>query len=128
MKNIMYIVVNKDLNMSPGKVSAQVAHATYDYMWNNLIELYKDDKLEFDEKFSKYEVFSTNFKVNGDTICVLKASEKELKKFQEQGYVTVIDRGYTEIPKDSITAVNLGIYDRERPNDIPKFIRRLRLL
>lgn len=128
MKNIMYIVVNKDLNMSAGKVSAQVGHAVYDYMWDKLIDLYKNDDLEHDEMFLRYEVFSTNFKVNGDTICVLKASENELKKFKEQGYTTVIDRGYTEIPNGSITAVNLGIYNRERPNDIPKFIRRLRLL
>lgn len=128
MNNIMYIVVNKDLNMSPGKISAQVAHAVYDYIWNELIKLHKDDTFDFDEKFYRYEVFLTDFKVNGDTICVLKASEKELRKLQQQGYTSVIDRGYTEIPKDSITAVNLGIYNRERANEIPKFIRRLRLL
>lgn len=119
MRAIMYIVVNKDLNMSQGKVSAQVGHAVYDYIYNKYC--YEDFNMSFGQWLDL-------FKNNGDTICILKASEKELIRFQEQGYTTVIDRGCTEIPKDSITAVNLGVYDRERANDIPKFIRRLRLL
>lgn len=123
MKNIMYIVVNKDLDMSVGKIAAQVSHAVYDYLYNE----YESELIETEETDFYYGKM-IRFKQDGDTICVLKASEKELKKFQKKGYTTVIDRGYTEIPKDSITAVNLGIYDRERPNDIPKFIRRLRLL
>lgn len=123
MKNIMYIVVNKDLDMSVGKIAAQVSHAVYDYLYNEYeAELIETGETDF------YYWKMRNFKEDGDTICILKASEKELSKFQKEGYTTVIDRGYTEIPKDSITAVNLGIYDRERPNDIPKFIRRLRLL
>lgn len=123
MKNIMYIVVNKDLDMSVGKIAAQVSHAVYDYLYNE----YESELIETGETDFYYGKMR-NFKEDGDTICILKASEKELSKFQKEGYTTVIDRGYTEIPKDSITAVNLGIYDREKPNDIPKFIRRLRLL
>ena len=44
----------------------------------------------------------------------------------KEGYVTIRDRGYTEVEPDSITAVNLGIYDKDK--EIPKFISRLRLL
>lgn len=117
MRLIMYVVVNQDLEMSSGKVAAQVGHAVFDYVER----LVSEDELPI-----KYLI--TLFKENGDTICVLKAPEKQLRKLVEEGYVGVIDRGYTEIPHDSLTAVNLGLYDRERADDIPKWIRRLRVL
>ncbi|MFL8446709.1 peptidyl-tRNA hydrolase, partial [Clostridioides difficile] len=66
----------------------------------------------------------TSFKNNGDTICILKAKEAQLLKFKEKGYLTIVDRGLTEIPKNSITCVNLGIFNED---EIPSTIKRLRL-
>lgn len=117
MRKIMYIVINQDLDMSQGKVGAHTAHAVFDYIYKELLEQETSDGL--------YDELSC-FKRFGDTIVTLKAHEKDLLKWEKQGYVTVRDMGYTEIPKNSITAVNLGIYDKDE--GIPKWVQRLRLL
>ena len=69
--------------------------------------------------------FLDDFKYGGDTIVILQASEKDLLKWEKQGYVSVRDVGYTEVKENSITAINLGIYDKGE--GIPKWIQRLRL-
>ena len=126
MRKVMYIVINQDLNMSPGKVGAHTAHAVFDYM-NFIIEnglSYHNsyDGCDWNEQFQ----IINDFKRHGDTIIVLKAHEKDLLKWESEGYISVRDRGLTEIEPDSITAVNLGIYDKDE--GIPKWIQRLRLL
>ncbi|MCC0705052.1 peptidyl-tRNA hydrolase [Clostridioides sp. ES-S-0049-02] len=122
----MYIVINSDLNMSPGKVGAQVAHAVYDYLYNKILDIvscsYETEIIVHEIIDLKYDLMS--FKNNGDTVCILKAKEAQLLKFREKGYLTIVDRGLTEIPKDSITCVNLGIFDDD---DISSTIKRLRL-
>ena len=118
MRKVMYIVINQDLNMSPGKIGAHTAHAAFDFV------LEMRDKL--DDEYGTFSEFIYDFKNYGDTIVVLKAHEKDLLKWEKQGYVSVRDRGLTEIEPDSITAVNLGIYDKDEGT--PKWIQRLRLL
>lgn len=118
MKNIMYIVINQDLDMSKGKISAHTAHATFDY----LSEMYN----KLNDEYGSWADFIDFFKYFGDTIIVLKAHEKDLLKWEQEGYTAVRDRGLTEVEPNSITAVNLGIYDKDKC--IPKFIQRLRLL
>ncbi|HGM1413439.1 TPA: aminoacyl-tRNA hydrolase [Clostridioides difficile] len=122
----MYIAINSDLNMSPGKVGAQVAHAVYDYLYNKILDTVS---CSYETEIIAHELIDlkcdlTSFKNNGDTICILKAKEAQLLKFKEKGYLTIVDRGLTEIPKNSITCVNLGIFNE---NEIPSTIKRLRL-
>lgn len=118
MRKVMYIAINQDLNMSQGKIGAHTAHASFDY----LLEM--RDKL--DDEYGTFCDFIHDFKYYGDIIIVLKAHEKDLLKWEKEGYVSVRDRGLTEIEPDSITAINLGIYDKDE--GIPKWIQRLRLL
>lgn len=118
MRKVMYIAINKDLNMSEGKIGAHTAHATFDY----LLKMY----YELDDEYSTWDEFATEFKNGGDTIIVVKASEKELLKWESEGFVSVRDRGCTEVEPNSLTAVNLGIYDKDK--EVPKWIQRLRLL
>ena len=118
MRKVMYIAINKDLNMSEGKIGAHTAHAAFDY----LVDLYCKSN-DYD---CLYKDLIKEFKCNGDTIIVVKASQNQLIKWENEGFVSVRDRGLTEIPENSITAVNLGIYDKDR--EIPKWIQRLRLL
>ena len=118
MKKVMYIAINKDLNMSEGKIGAHTAHATFDY----LLKMYH----ELDDEYSTWDEFTTEFKEGGDTIIVLKASEKDLLKWESEGYVSVRDRGCTEVEPNSLTAVNLGIYDKDK--EIPTWIKILTLL
>lgn len=123
MRKVMYIVINQDLNMSQGKIGAHTAHAVFDYIYKYLPEV---DEVNKPVAFMMMDEELSRFKLDGDTIIVLKAHEKDLLKWEKQGYVAVRDLGYTEILKSSITAVNLGIYDKDE--GIPKWIQRLRLL
>lgn len=118
MKKVMYIAINKDINMSKGKIGAHTASATFDYLQS----MYK--KLE--NKDCTWIEFVKEFKEQGDTIIVLKASEKDLIKWESEGYVSVRDTGKTELSAGTITTVNLGIYDKDK--GIPSWIQRLRLL
>lgn len=118
MKKVMYIVMNEDLGMSAGKVGAQAAHASFDYL------LRMRDELE--DEYGTFADFVDGFKYNGDRIVILKAHEEKLLKWEKEGYTTIRDYGLTEIPGNSITAVCLGIYDKDE--GIPKWIQRLRLL
>ena len=116
MRKVMYIAINQDLNMSSGKIAAHAAHAAFDYLYSLL------QKEEYNSICNQMGLF----KHKGDTIIVLKAHEKDLLKWEQQGYISVRDRGLTEIKPNSITAVNLGVYDKDE--GIPKWIQRLRLL
>lgn len=118
MRNTMYIVINEDLNMSPGKIGAHTAHAVFDY-------LYSLNKAQ-DTIPTIFADVTDSFKNNGDTIIVLKAHEKVLLECERRGYTAVRDRGLTEVEPDSITAVCLGVYDKDE--GIPKWIQKLRLL
>ena len=118
MRKVMYIVINQDLNMSPGKIGAHTAHAVFDY-------LYALNKAQ-DVIPTAFTDVMNSFKNNGDTIVVLKAHEKVLLECERRGYITVRDRGLTEVEPNSITAVCLGVYDKDE--GIPKWIQKLRLL
>lgn len=126
MNKIMYIVVNKDLNMSPGKIGAHTAHAVFDYLYKETTEAMNNSLMDAQRELIENTYEMDDFKEYGDTICILKASEKDMLKFENQGYIAVRDMGRTEVRPNSLTAINLGIYDKDK--EIPKFIQRLRLL
>ena len=106
---IEYIVVNKDLNMSAGKIAAQVGHVCgMCAEKQSLLPKYKKWKDSYD--FKK---------------IVLAGHQKDLEKLKEQNFFYVIDKGYTEIPANSLTAVSLGIMTRK---EAKKYIKRLQIL
>lgn len=121
MKQVMYIAINKDLEelmKEPGKIGAHTAHAVFDYMIKQYALL--------SDKYCGWIDFIDEFKCYGDTIVVVKASEKDMLKWEKQGYTAVRDRGLTCVEPNSLTAVNLGVYDKDK--EIPKWIKRLRIL
>lgn len=123
MRQVMYIAINKDLEglmKEPGKIGAHVGHAVFDYM----VESY--NKLR--NEYCGWIDFIDSFKCYGDTIIVVKASEKHMLKWEEEGYTSVRDRGLTCVEENSLTAINLGIYDKDSEEGVPKWIQRLRLL
>lgn len=117
---IQYIVINKDLAMSPGKIAAQAGHVcticTHTYLtneriWGGTIELNK-------ENFNAW--------YNGEQKkIILEGHQKDLEKLKEKGFFYVHDAGYTEIPAGSLTAISLGIMTRE---EAKPFVKRLQLL
>ena len=119
---VQYIIVNKDLEMSPGKIAAQVGHVcticTYQYLtlgedktWCQLKNVDKD-------KFNKW------YKGDQKKI-VLHAHQKELEKLVDAGFIYIHDNGLTEIPAGSLTVVSLGIMSKEEAKPL---VKRFQLL
>lgn len=98
----MYILVNKELNMSPGKIASQVGHITEKLAIRIIKSLYEDDSTEsitLNFNFSKYIK-------NGHKKIILYASQKEMDKLKsDKNAEYIIDEGKTEIPPDSLTVV-----------------------
>lgn len=106
---IEYLIVNKDLNMSTGKISAQVAHVA------TIIAIKESKKPEFKEWFNS----GIQKKI------ILQAHEKDLLKLIEKGFYYIKDLGLTEIQKNSLTCVGLGVMRRRKAKE---YIKRLQLL
>jgi PTH2 family peptidyl-tRNA hydrolase len=106
---IQYIIVNKDLEMSPGKIAAQVGHVcTICAVEDNL-----------NPKFIQW------FNINQKKV-ILHAHEKDILQLIYQGFGYYIhDLGLTEIPAGSLTALSLGIMTRL---EAEPFVKRLQLL
>lgn len=130
---VEYIIVNKDLDMSPGKIAAQVAHIQTKIdakAYQGELELFEYRNKDRDIKdFPKLNIMVFNYfwwleKV-GQTKIILKGSEKQLLRAIELGAVSVRDKGLTEIEPNSLTAV--GFMPQPKSN-MAHFTKRLRLL
>ena len=112
---VQYYVVNKELGMSVGKVAAQVAHAASGSV---LRILQKQDKkeLEYLNRWANDGFFKK---------IVLKASQKELEKLEEKGFLAIHDAGLTEIPENSLTVVALNPMPK---SEAQAYVKRLQLL
>lgn len=104
---VQYYIVNKELNMSAGKLAAQVAHVA------TIIATMK----RFNDTFHMW------YQGNQKKI-ILKGSEKELNKLIEQGFYYIRDIGLTEIPENSLTVVGLPPMKR---SEAQKYVKRLQL-
>ena len=99
---VMYLFVNKDLGMSPGKLAAQVAHAAC-----------------LAQRGSKPELIESWYEFGFYTKLVMEARDAEHVKIIER-YLNerkiktfiVIDEGRTEIKKHSITALGCEVVNK----------------
>jgi len=95
-----YYIINKDLNMSLGKLSAQVSHVA----------------MKLGEEYEEI----------GRAI-ILKAKETKLKQLisapQLQPVFYIKDAGFTEVPEGSLTCIGF-----KENNYSKKFTKRLRLI
>lgn len=110
---VQYIVANKGLGMSPGKLAAQVAHASV-----------KGYQMSTHEDMSAEEAeVARIWDRTGHTKIVLEARDTEhLTAFREfaksRGHNSwlVIDEGRTEVPPHSPTALGFPILDKLDPD------------
>jgi len=95
---VMYILVNSDLKMSPGKIASQVGH---------VVQLITEEIIRDGYEINPpSETYFTYMKwKNNCTKIVLKASFAELKDLikTQPECRHIIDRGLTQIPADSLT-------------------------
>lgn len=100
---VMYIFANKEANMSPGKLAAQVAHAACLAQRGSKKELV-DDWYEFG--------FYTKVILEARDAEHIRTIEKYLKSRSMKTFM-VIDEGYTELPKHTITALGVEVIDKK---------------
>ncbi|MGC8571871.1 MAG: peptidyl-tRNA hydrolase Pth2 [Candidatus Micrarchaeia archaeon] len=111
------IIVRNDLDISCGKIAAQVAHASL----MSFFEAQKKDKKIVEEWLN-----------TGEKKIVLKVPDEEsliklynAYKYKEIPCALVIDAGLTEIPPGTKTALGIGPWIAE---DIDVFSKTLKLL
>lgn len=137
-KIVEYILVNKQLNMSIGKTAGQVAHVQtiIDNNIRDLVEYLEGtdfsttilSKETSDMMKKDIEIvgwYDDWFYFGPQTKVILKAKEKDLLKAIEIGAVEVRDKGLTEIPANSLTAVG---FTPQPKSNLVEFTRKFQLL
>lgn len=109
---VQYILINKDLNMTKGKIAAQVGHVC------TLCALSEHETETF-----KHWLNQEQKKI------ILGVKQKTLEQLEkhslERDFYPIRDNGHTEISPNSLTAISLGVKPKEAVFDITK---RLQLL
>lgn len=122
----MYLIVRDSLNMSPGKMAAQVGHAVmqlaHKYADMMIWDLYKLSPGNEDRSKAYITWMSNCRKV------VLRANDEQweaLKNLAKIGYELslVVDSGYTEIEPNSETVI--GFWPMKK-SEAPQLIKELR--
>ena len=111
----MYILVNKNMEISKGKLAGQVGHAVSSFFYHC-----KDKKL------------LDNYMKGQQKKIILECPEQKLLEYEKEGFITIRDNGLTELIPNTLTCVNLGIFDRANideygNSEVPKYVKRLRL-
>lgn len=115
---VMYIVVNRELEMSAGKIAAQVGHVIVKYM--------REVRRAVSEEFcSENQDLCDRWIEQGQIKVVLGAHQPTMEKLcLLPGVHSIIDEGRTEVPPNSLTALCFQPMVR---GDAPREIRRLQL-
>lgn len=122
-KIVEYILVNKELNMGVGKIAGQVAHVQT--IIDNKIKNYANLEIPTLDLLDAIRWYEQWFSVGPQTKIILGAKEKDLLKAIEMGAVEVRDKGLTEIPPNSLTAV--GFIPQPKDN-LVDFTKKFQLL
>lgn len=113
-KNLaLYILINKDIELSKGKISSQTGHSILRYINS---DMGKNDKL-----LKEYLDMDDNKRI----IVILECSQSKLELLELEGYPVQRDLGLNEVEKNTLTSCCYGVLDRNL--EIPKFIKRLRV-
>ena len=122
-KIVEYIMVNKELNMGVGKIAGQVAHVQT--IIDNKIKNYANLEVPTLDLLDAIRWYEQWFSVGPQTKIILGAKEKDLLKAIEMGAVEVRDKGLTEIPPNSLTAVG---FIPQPKNNLVDFTKKFQLL
>ena len=109
MNTAMYILVNSDIKIGKGKLAGQVGHA---------VEVYHEIT-KIDEEILK------SYKTARKKI-ILKCSQEKLEQLEKDGFLSIRDKGLTQLDPNTLTCVNLGILDKDNP-EFPEFVKELKL-
>ena len=132
MKDLrMYILVNKEIEISKAKLSGQVGHAVNVYIYN-ILNNYIVNIIENKEKYNNTDIINKNlldeYMAGSIKKIILSCTQKKMEDLEKLGYVTIRDNGLTELEPNTLTCITVGILDKNNIPDDLKFIKRLRLL
>lgn len=124
---VMYLVVNTELAMSPGKIAAQVGHAVMEITElqvsaNCYIESDGPASKDAIKRYDEWERWRENCRK-----VVLKSSRRQWDLIKElpNRKVVIVDAGYTEIAPNSETVI--GFWPMKKV-DAPNLIKKLQVL
>lgn len=109
----MYILVNDDVKIGKGKLAGQVGHAVAVYFYIN-----------FHEGNNQYKIIEEYMNTAQKKI-ILKCPQSKLEELEISGHITIRDNGLTQLEPNTLTCVNIGIYDA---NEVPSFVSELKLV
>ncbi|GIQ68284.1 peptidyl-tRNA hydrolase [Xylanibacillus composti] len=113
---VQYYVVNEELNMSPGKLAAQIAHAA---TWMAL-----DLASPVSSKFPEFHDYFKQWFREGMKKVVLRGNQQQLERLIQHDFYHIQDSGLTEVPRGALTVVGLP----PMPKDIAQdYVKQLRL-
>lgn len=109
----MYILVNEDIKINKGKLAGQVGHAVAVYFYYNYDggENQNSTVVKYMENYQKK--------------IILYASQSKLEELESKKYITIRDKGWTDLEPNTLTCVNIGIIDYD---DFPKELNWLKNL
>jgi len=128
---VFYVVVKESLQMSPGKIAAQVGHATQHMLMRYFRTQVLKAKIHDDNHFPQTEIdhikITTDWIARSSTKVILRASDQQwfdLKKEFGKSLFIVRDEGRTEIePGETVLA-----FWPQFKSAAPPSLRQLRLL
>ena len=111
MNPVMYIVANRGLKMSPGKLAAQVAHAA--------VEAYRLSDQKMIDRWYRGGHHTKIVLGVDDELAMINADQYlRARGFQ---VAEIIDEGRTEIKPFSRTALGVAIVDKDNPHTAATF-------
>ena len=117
----MYILVNEDIKISKGKLAGQTAHASMTWLYRNYIRQYNGLLVCNTEKTREF----LDRYMECQKKIILKCPQETLEALEAtQKYITIRDKGLTELSPDTLTCVCVGVIDKHKA---PEWIRNLKL-
>lgn len=113
----MYILVNQDVKINKGKLAGQVGHAVSSMFYNQF------------KITGKLLPITEEYMENHQKKIILYCPQSKLEELEKDGYITIRDKGWTDLEPNTLTCVNLGLidYNKEIPEEF-KFIKNLKLV
>jgi peptidyl-tRNA hydrolase len=113
---VLYLIVRKDLNMSAGKIGAQIGHAV-----ERTVLFY-----QYTEDSNNKKIFS-DYRKNGSRKIVLTASDSKWEKLKEEvkDINFIKDCGLTEVPSGTETVAFIPIMKKSQ---VPSLFKKLQAL
>jgi len=118
-------IINKDLDMSKGKIAVQVAHGEVLYM-EDVLSIPQCGKHADSKIVERYFLWreKTNGPIGMMKKIVKKATEQEIRNIAENmlkheiKYYNVFDKGMTQVPQDSLTCLCIEPIEEEKAKEL----------